>query len=344
AGAGGAILAWHFATGSLFNARVQRLLSTGAEAFPHNGVSLSSASSFDPSIVWLEGRQEVLAVFNERNATQSRWGITAQKVDASGQRAFGPTGLSVVPVGATERQYPVATRCLDGLAAVCFEALPTPTHYRILGFHVSANGAVTTQPLDVSSTPSSKSRLVAAATPSGVALCAWSDGRNDSGDLYAQNLNPDGSLGDRIAIATPYGCGINPTGSLLVTGRPAVGTTMTFGVTNPLGTQAAGSTAAMIYALQPAPGFPCGTPIPGLGMAGAGAPGELLVDASAPLAAQINGPWSGPNQPVQFQLRTPDDPSLLGARLYVQGALFDPTPGNQLPLGLTTGTELIVGT
>lgn len=343
-GAGGAILAWHFATGSLFNARVQRLLSTGAEAFPHNGVSLSSASSFDPSIVWLEGRQEVLAVFNERNATQSRWGITAQKVDASGQRAFGPTGLSVVPVGATERQYPVATRCLDGLAAVCFEALPTPTHYRILGFHVSANGAVTTQPLDVSSAPSSKSRLVAAATPSGVALCAWSDGRNDSGDLYAQNLNPDGSLGDRVAIATPYGCGINPTGSLLVTGRPAVGTTMTFGVTNPLGTQAAGSTAAMIYALQPAPGFPCGTPIPGLGMAGAGAPGELLVDASAPLAAQINGPWSGPNQPVQFQLRTPDDPSLLGARLYVQGALFDPTPGNQLPLGLTTGTELIVGT
>lgn len=127
-------------------------------------------------------------------------------------------------------------------------------------------------------------------------------------------------------------------------GRPAVGTTMTFGVTNPLGTQAPGSTAAMIYSLQPAPGFPCGTPVPGLGMSGSGAPGELLLDATAPLAAQVSGPWNGPSQPVFFQLRTPDDPSLLGARLYAQGALFDPIPGNQLPLGLTTGVELVVGT
>ncbi|MDA0372486.1 MAG: hypothetical protein O2865_01755 [Planctomycetota bacterium] len=344
-GAGGAILAWHFAnSSSLFNARVQHILANGSEAFPHNGVSLSSSSSFDPAIVWLPNSQEILAVFNERNASQSQWGITAQKVDASGQLGFGSTGLTVIPVSATERQYPVAARSLDGLVAFLFEAMPTPTHYRILGFRLSASGSVTTLPTDVSAFPSGKSRIVASSSQSGVAMCAWSDQRVDGGDLYAQNLNPDGSLGDQLADAVPYGCGLNPIGSLLVTGRPAVGTTMTFGVTNPLGTQATGSTAAMLYSLLPAPGFPCGTPIPGLGMAGSGAPGELLLDTSAPLAAQISGPWSGPGQPVTFALRIPDDPTLIGARLYAQGALFDPTPGNAVPVGLTTGVRLDLGT
>ena len=47
----------------------------------------------------------------------------------------------------------------------------------------------------VSSVASSKSRLAAALISDDVALLAWIDGRNDSGDVYAQNVNADGTLG-----------------------------------------------------------------------------------------------------------------------------------------------------
>jgi hypothetical protein len=42
---------------------------------------------------------------------------------------------------------------------------------------------------------SSKSRLDIAQATDGGALLAWSDGRNDGGDIYAQRVNPDGTLG-----------------------------------------------------------------------------------------------------------------------------------------------------
>ena len=47
----------------------------------------------------------------------------------------------------------------------------------------------------VASTPSGKSRTVAASTGDGV-LLAWQDDRNGSNDIYAQRVNSDGTLGN----------------------------------------------------------------------------------------------------------------------------------------------------
>jgi len=47
----------------------------------------------------------------------------------------------------------------------------------------------------VSSVLSSKSRLDLRLSSEGLALAAWSDGRNDGGDIYAQDIKPDCSLG-----------------------------------------------------------------------------------------------------------------------------------------------------
>jgi hypothetical protein len=342
-GAGGAILGWHFSVGMQFFVNVQHLLANGSERFAHNGVTLSTnnSSRFDPALAWLPASQEILVVYNERNQAQSSWGITAQKVDVAGQLAFGGNGLTVIPVGGTERQYPVAVRSLDGITAFVFEGMGG-TSYRILGLRVDAAGTIAVAPRDVCSYAGEKLRVVATALPSGSAYCAWCDRRIDSGDIHAQPLHPDGTLGDTLALATAYGCGVNPAGSLVAIGRPAIGTVLTLGVTNPLGTQAPGALAFLAYSLLPHAAYPCGQAMPGLGMTGPGGNGEMLLDTGM-LATQYGGPWSGPSAPVPFAFAVPPVPALYGVALFAQGVLLDLAPQAQVRIGLTDAMRLVIG-
>ncbi|MBL8726108.1 MAG: hypothetical protein JNK49_18830 [Planctomycetes bacterium] len=341
-GAGGCVVAWHYAQGQQFFARVQRLSAAGVEVFPHNGVDLSTNanSRFDPSVVFLPSSQTVLAVFNERNQAQSSWGISAQAVDAAGNRLLGSSGVTVIPVSGVEVQAPQAVPTPGGLLAVVNERLPAPNTYQVTGMRVLASGAAAVTP--VATAPSQKIRTVAAGTASGTLFAAWSDTRTDSGDVYAQNLNADLSLGDRWATTQLLGCGGNPAGSLVVTGRAAIGTAVHFGVDNPLATQAVGSLAALVVGFAPQ-SPPCGMPMPGYGMAGPGAPGELLVDPALAGLVLIGGPWLGPQQPVDFVLQVPAQAGFYGLALFAQGVVLDPTPAAAVPVGLTIGARATIG-
>jgi len=144
--------------------------------------------------------------------------------------------------------------------------------------------------------------------------------------------------------AHTYGCGVNPAGSILVLdGIPALGRTMTVGVHNPLGTQTSGSTAYLVFSTSPAAGYPCGIRLPGWGMGGPGATGELLVDPGA-LDASFGrfGVWTG--VPTELVVSVPGDPILVGARVFGQGLVLDPTGLPSVPrFGLTDAIELTIG-
>ncbi|MFN9277990.1 MAG: hypothetical protein ACK6D2_19905, partial [Planctomycetota bacterium] len=125
-GQGGAIFAWHFAVGSAFSARVQRVTAAGSEVFPHNGVDVSTNtnSKFDPAIVWQPATQSIQVAWNERNTAQTTWGIGAQSIDASGARQWGATGVSLLPIDTVTKFAPVAARVGAGMAvAVLVEDL-----------------------------------------------------------------------------------------------------------------------------------------------------------------------------------------------------------------------------
>ena len=129
----------------------------------------------------------------------------------------------------------------------------------------------------------------------------------------------------RPALAAAYGTGVNPAGSLVLqSGVPSIGTMMTFGVDNPLGTQGAGSGTALIVAVAPDPNFPAGTVIPGFGMGGPGAPGELLVDLTKKNFFLLGAPWTTAGVPVPISVSLPPDPSLFGLFLFAQGLIVDP--------------------
>ncbi len=166
------------------------------------------------------------------------------------------------------------------------------------------------------------------------------DGGTQKGSVWILNLNG--------SPVVPYGCGMNPAGSLAVlSGDPMVGTVLTLSADNPLAAQAPTSPALSFLgvALSPAPLTPCGPQIPGFGMAGGGAAGELLISVSPPgfLFAQPGTPWYGPGTPSAFVLSFPPDPQLVGVSLYTQGTIVDPSPGAPVPIGLTDALQLTIG-
>ncbi len=144
---------------------------------------------------------------------------------------------------------------------------------------------------------------------------------------------------------TPMGCGINPAGSFRVlSGAPRLGATLVLGIDNPLGTQSPGAIPYVFASTAADALHPCGTLRPGLGMAGGGASGELLLDARTPLFRKATGaPWSGPGNPAPVSFRIPNSAALLGSALYLQGRLVDATPGALVRTALTDGVKLTIG-
>jgi len=141
-----------------------------------------------------------------------------------------------------------------------------------------------------------------------------------------------------------YGCGVNPTDSLRFAGGcPQLGDSITFALDNPLGTQPPGTLARLGWALFPDPSFPCGTLLNNLGMAGGGAPGELLLSVLPPLLPLLKAPdWYAPQVPVTFTLPIVDAAELVGAHLYFQGMFLDLTLG-PVPVALTEAYDVMIG-
>jgi hypothetical protein len=166
---------------------------------------------------------------------------------------------------------------------------------------------------------------------------------------YYCSIHVSFGMQGQIALKVPgstgsYGCGFDPPGSLTVAaGAPNLGAALTVAVHNPLGTQNPGAFALLAAAVKPAPGYPCGVVVPGLGMSGPGALGELLLDPTPGVLIQpVLGPvvWTG--SAASFVISIPMDATLAGLTIYLQGGLVD--FAGPVFLGLTQGLEVLIGT
>ena len=211
-GAGGAVFAWYGT--SPLQCYAQHVLSDGTEAFPHNGVSGSTNGAqvrVDPSVDYDPATGSTYLFWTEQSSGQSMCGLSGQKFDSAGVRQWSTQGVSLLPVSFPEIRQ-VKTE-VSGAGAFVFW-VDIPSHLpggfgngTLRGAHVDANGTFDVGPFEVSSVPSPKSRLDAELGTTGQVLLAWSDQRNDGGDILAQNINPDGSLG-ASEPGTPYCFGV----------------------------------------------------------------------------------------------------------------------------------------
>jgi hypothetical protein len=202
-GNGGAVVYWHYSSAA-FNCHVQRLDADGNELFPHNGQTVSTSTTMnhlDPALAYNQGTGESIVFWNERNLSQTQWGIYAQKLSATGVRMWGNTGLVLLPVSTLYRSFPRCAPYADG-AMVYLTDEPTGMfdEDRVIGMRLDGDGnhVWPGEILEVSTVPSEKSRLPITIDTAGVVKLIWEDGRNGNRDVYGQNVNPDGTLGPAV--------------------------------------------------------------------------------------------------------------------------------------------------
>ncbi|NOT29080.1 MAG: PKD domain-containing protein [Planctomycetes bacterium] len=165
-----------------------------------------------------------------------------------------------------------------------------------------------------------------------------SDGTSDTKTMTDfVSVTPPGGLPDGVVR---LGCGVNPPTSLrILAGSPRIGTSITFGIDNPFGTQGAGSIPILVGSWSASPRFPCGTLQANRGMSAPRTAGELLIAGSLAFSRRATA-WTGPGNPAPVVYPIPNLASLLGRTLYVQGRLQDRSLGAAIPLAFADGFAL----
>lgn len=201
AGGDAAVIAWNGASSNVWAARVN---ADGTMPWTAGGVALATEAGFlrfDPAVACDQATGDTYATFNKRDAGQGTRGQNAQRLDSAGNLQWGAAGVELSPfdsvVEGPARAWPFA-----GGAIFAFTDTPFSGVNRWLAFRVKSDGSFAwpTNPLVVSSPNGVKFRNpLGVVSATGVGMLCWEDQRDDpSSDLYAQNINPDGTLGNHV--------------------------------------------------------------------------------------------------------------------------------------------------
>lgn len=205
-GAGGAVFCWYQVSGiSDATIRVQHIDSAGVAAFPQNGIEVSTSSHqlTGPSAAWDAANGDIYVAWHEEYSPTPEtrlFGAFAQRVDASGARAWGDTGVELVALA--EDAYPTQLNSLavgDGaIFAWASDSFPNPMPIHAARLDANGDFAWPDDIIDLKVSPDADtSRLAGALSGAGYAAYVWSDGSDglDYGKVKAQNVDFDGVLG-----------------------------------------------------------------------------------------------------------------------------------------------------
>lgn len=184
------------------SAWVQRFNSSGVAQFPKNGSEASALSTnnhFLPSSTYCISTGETYTFWTETNGGQTVvGGLYGQKFNSSGTQQWGSSGkefksldnnqLSFISAYSKDTNVVVTyTELLFGSADYLVKAMATGPSSE---FHWAGNI------ITCASYLSNKIRRQTGFDQnSGMAVMTWSDNRSGSGDILAQNLNADGTMG-----------------------------------------------------------------------------------------------------------------------------------------------------
>jgi hypothetical protein len=203
---GGAVFAWYDNT--KLQSHVQHLSSGGLEMFPHNGVLVANVPGdiqVEPSAAYDPATGDIFAFWTEADAaTQGNVGVSGQRIDAGGNLAWGTSGKTIVPK-TTNASYLTSTVATSDAGAIVFYSGGVGFGQdQVHSARLDTNGNYLWNPgiVSVSSTPAQKFRLATAiqqydvdGNPDDMAIATWEDIGSNSGDILAQNVNGDGTLG-----------------------------------------------------------------------------------------------------------------------------------------------------
>ena len=204
----GGLISWHDDrdNNNLQSAFVQRVSSSGSIYFPINGSEASLKASrhkFNPVVAFDNTTNETYVFWMETEPDQNQNGISGQKFSSNGTRQWTDDAKIFKELSApltTSISY-LTSEMGSGRAYLFYlEGSAAGTNDKVEGFACNSNGDfVWSGNFTILSNPTSdKLQLVSTVDVYKNCKLAWGDNRNDAGGIYAQDINPDGQLGNSI--------------------------------------------------------------------------------------------------------------------------------------------------
>ena len=193
-GNGGSFLAWTQMAGNVQNA-VAQLISVEGVPIWTDGVDLSTNSSnfrMSPKISIAEETQELMAVWREANGSQSQRGISAQRLDNSGNRLWGENGITVADMNPDYDYLDLSVVGFGEEIISIYIQQSTNMSGDIYAKRLDAEGnsVWTEQMVTVTNSGTAKSDMMTS-KGSNYVFITWSE----NGSVYAHCLREDGTLG-----------------------------------------------------------------------------------------------------------------------------------------------------
>ena len=207
-GAGGALYSWYDVPNNAYQVHVQHLNSSGTALFPINGALGATTANrlrVSPSIAYDQAHNMTFMFWMETDLNQNPIGLYGQKFNGTGIRQWTDAGKLLVSLGGLQVSFITAVGYADGAMVFYFDR--SGASY-LKGFRVNASGAFVWMgsPILFCTRFTEKGDLDSAITPSGMVLLAWTDGALGNTEIYAQNVNPDGTMGMPIFLHGDLNC------------------------------------------------------------------------------------------------------------------------------------------
>lgn len=206
---GGIVFAWYYNdVGTHFNCKVQHMDGSGNLSLPANGVLVSTFMNRNhmyPAPAFLPETQEIVVYFSEQDLNQNQRGLYAQKFDLAGNRLWTDQGKQLIALSNNDYSLPVASGLDD--KAICiyqaYEYLNNDSKIQAVMLDTEGNYVWEDEFVDMSTYQSSKLHMVMTDFYFGQWAAIWEDERNGGRDIYAQNIQKDGTLGEVITSLHP---------------------------------------------------------------------------------------------------------------------------------------------
>ncbi|HEY6907409.1 MAG TPA: T9SS type A sorting domain-containing protein, partial [Ignavibacteriaceae bacterium] len=188
---------------NFFSSFVQHVTSAGTVTFPANGAEVSTNTSMHhlyPSVAYNPAADEVYCFWLEETSLQDNFAVYGQKFDAAGTRQWTANGLSFTSMTSNAMFSPFALPTDTSVYVIYMQGNQSGIDQGVYAFMVNSNGDFSWSPSTVTMSDPTQEKLHSVATiwTDHIAKLAWEDRRNDGGGIYAQNINPNGELGNII--------------------------------------------------------------------------------------------------------------------------------------------------
>lgn len=199
----GLFIAWHADIDGdmLNNAMLHHIAADASTSWPDNGLEIVQQENFNHFNMQIAGSNDngnCYVFWHKTNGNQDMFALMAQAVDANANLLWENTGLELSSMGNNSVLCSGAAIHDNQVFLVYSENISGSNNSLIKALALDENGEYLWQDehLNVSSAESGKMHYEVSGIYNNQLVTIWSDDRNgSSGNIYAQNINLDGTLG-----------------------------------------------------------------------------------------------------------------------------------------------------